>query len=81
MMNKTVIIIGKLFSKISRVLNLGNGSTWPGHIALKLNPDFIRNALDNSHVKTILIIGTNGKNNHREIIRNYSKRKQKKSIN
>ncbi len=41
---------------------MGGGSTWPGHVVLYLNKNFIKNALlDNPHLKVILITGTNGK--------------------
>lgn len=51
----------KALSLASRKLNLGNGSTWPGHIVLKLKKDYIKNVLSNSSTNTILIVGTNGK--------------------
>ncbi|HUD44345.1 MAG TPA: Mur ligase family protein [Patescibacteria group bacterium] len=60
-MNPSIILFGKLFSQISQLFNFGNGSTWPGHIALKLNRNFIQDILKNSQTKIILIAGTNGK--------------------
>jgi len=60
-MNFVILIIAKLISKISTLLNLGHGSTWPGHIALKLKNNFTRDILQNSKTKIILITGTNGK--------------------
>ncbi len=65
MLNFLLILFGKTFIHLSRLFNLGNGSTWPGHIALSLNPDFIMQTLD-SHprgvkLKTVIIAGTNGK--------------------
>ncbi|QQG40509.1 MAG: Mur ligase family protein [Candidatus Levyibacteriota bacterium] len=62
-MVKILISIGKIISQISRSLNLGNGSTWPGHIALKINKNFVRDALATSdqRLKTIIVAGTNGK--------------------
>lgn len=61
MKNTSLILFGKTLSQLFRTLNLGNGSTWPGHIALKGNPHFIRDMLEQSKIKTILIAGTNGK--------------------
>jgi len=62
MINFFLIIIGKLLSLISTTLKLGNGSTWPGHIALTVNKNFIRDIIRiNPHLKIILIAGTNGK--------------------
>lgn len=54
-------VIGKTISQISKRLNRGNGSTWPGHIALKGNKFFIREFLKNSQMKIIIVAGTNGK--------------------
>ncbi|MBF8250167.1 MAG: hypothetical protein HW400_768 [Candidatus Levybacteria bacterium] len=61
MINVVLIIIGKFFSTFSLLLNAGSGSTWPGHIALSINKNFIKDVLKNSKVKIILIAGTNGK--------------------
>ncbi len=61
MINLLIILFGKAFIFFSQILNLGNGSTWPGHIALRLNPKFIKNVLSNSKTKVIIIAGTNGK--------------------
>ena len=61
MLNSIIIISCKFISLISKKLNLGHGSTWPGHIALKLNPNFINQILSKSKTKVILITGTNGK--------------------
>ena len=60
-MNALLIIFGKSLSIISRFLNVGSGSTWPGHIALSINKNFIKDLLKSSKVKVILIAGTNGK--------------------
>lgn len=57
-----LIITGNLIAYISRIFNFGNGSTWPGHIALFVNKNFIKEIIDaNPHLKIILIAGTNGK--------------------
>ena len=60
-MNFLILLLGKSLSKISKFLNLGHGSTWPGHIALKLNPNFTKQLLKKSKTKIILVTGTNGK--------------------
>jgi len=60
-MNFLILFLGKVISKISKALNVGYGSTWPGHIALKLNPNFINQVLQKSRTKIILVTGTNGK--------------------
>jgi len=60
-MNTLLILFGNLLSSISRFFNLGSGSTWPGHITLFLNPNFIQQILEKNNLKIILIAGTNGK--------------------
>lgn len=61
-MNYFLILFGKLVIKISQLLNLGSGSTWPGHIALAINDKFIEQVIDkNKNLKIIVIAGTNGK--------------------
>ena len=61
MLNKVIIFFCKLISIFSKSFNLGHGSTWPGHIALKLNPLFINQVLGQSSTEVILVTGTNGK--------------------
>ncbi|MEK7558965.1 MAG: Mur ligase family protein [Patescibacteria group bacterium] len=56
------LLIGKLISFISKFFNLGSGSTWPGHMAIESDPNFIKKILRrNLNLKVILIAGTNGK--------------------
>lgn len=50
-----------MLSSMVQGLNLGNGSTWPGHIALKTNKHIIRDLLAKTKMQVILIAGTNGK--------------------
>ena len=62
-MNGFLILFGKLLSIFSRYFNLGSGSTWPGHTALSINNNFIKDILkaNGQRLKTILVAGTNGK--------------------
>jgi UDP-N-acetylmuramyl tripeptide synthase len=60
-MTTILIIIGKLVAFMSRITNKGNGSTWPGHIALFFQKTFIKDILANAKTQIILIAGTNGK--------------------
>jgi UDP-N-acetylmuramyl tripeptide synthase len=59
--------IASLFSAKSinlgiQKFKLGAGSTWPGHIALKIDPEIIKKLLNkNPQLKIILVAGTNGK--------------------
>lgn len=59
--NFFAVFSGKTVSWLIKEYSLGAASTWPGHIALKLNPTFIRDYLKNKKIKIILIAGTNGK--------------------
>lgn len=69
MRNSSIILLGKSLSKVSKRLNLGHGSTWPGHLALKMNAAFIENLLKNSKTKVIMVAGTNGKTTTARMIR------------
>lgn len=70
MKNILLILFGKLLIKLSLFLNLGSGSTWPGHIALKLNDRFIEEIIDkNKDLKIIVIAGTNGKTTSTALIK------------
>jgi len=70
MLNTGLFLIGKTFSKISKLFNLGSGSTWPGHIALSVNKNFIKDLIKkNKNLKIILIAGTNGKTTTSKLIR------------
>ena len=53
------VYISKSINKIINVFHLGAGYTWPGHLALKINPritDFIHFPKG-----IVLVSGTNGK--------------------
>lgn len=63
------LLLGKSVSKGSRILNKGTGSTWPGHITLKLDTQFVRSTLGkNPNLKVILVAGTNGKTTTTKLI-------------
>ena len=60
--NVIFLIIGKIVLKLLRFLRVGSGSTWPGHIILFLNKNFIKQLLSvNKNLKTVFVTGTNGK--------------------
>ncbi len=61
-MNLLLVFLGKFIIFVSRFLNIGHGSTWPGHVALLINKNFIKEIISNNpQLKIILIAGTNGK--------------------
>ena len=65
MLNLLALLVGKAIIFLSNSLNLGSGSTWPGHIALWLNSNFIKEILRSNprglRLKVVIIAGTNGK--------------------
>ncbi|MBI3069744.1 MAG: DUF1727 domain-containing protein, partial [Candidatus Levybacteria bacterium] len=65
---------------ISSRFGIGSGSTWPGHIALSLNKNFIRDVLTtkDQRPKTILIAGTNGKTTTGKLIQTILENNEKK---
>ena len=69
-MNLLLILVGKFILFFSKTFNLGSGSTWPGHIALEINPNFIRQVLKkNPDLKIVLVAGTNGKTTTATLLR------------
>lgn len=70
MINSFLILLGKFISLLSRLANRGNGSTWPGHIALSINKNFIKDILaaNDQRLATILVVGTNGKTTTSKLI-------------
>lgn len=60
LLTRLAIILGKLVSFISTTFGLGAGATWPGEIALRINPRILQTlAAKAQHI--ILVAGTNGK--------------------
>ncbi len=59
--NSIILRVSEVTSSIIKLFGIGSGSTWPGHIALALNPNFIEEVLSSSSIKTVLVVGTNGK--------------------
>jgi UDP-N-acetylmuramyl tripeptide synthase len=57
---RLAIIFGKLVSILSKTFALGAGATWPGEIALRIQPRILR-ILSENVKHTILVAGTNGK--------------------
>jgi UDP-N-acetylmuramyl tripeptide synthase len=68
-MDSSLISAGKFISFISRTITQGNGSTWPGHFALKLNNNFIHDVVKKNSTKVIFIAGTNGKTTTSTLLR------------
>ncbi len=79
-MNSIFIFLGKLIIYFSKTFNLGSGSTWPGHIALNVNKNFINDVLktNDNRLKTVLIAGTNGKTTTGKLIQTILEKNGKK---
>lgn len=71
---RVISVLALLSEKLIRLLHLGAGSTWPGHIALKADPQFISHILKRSRVKIVLIAGTNGKTTTSTLLRHLLER-------
>lgn len=64
-----IIFFSKLTSFISKITKRGSGSTWPGHLALKADKNFIPDIIKkNPNLKIILVAGTNGKTTTSKLI-------------
>lgn len=60
-MRQIPILAGKSISKATKLLNR-SGSTWSGHLALKIDSEFVKKILKkNPGLKIVLVAGTNGK--------------------
>lgn len=73
------LLTGKTFLYALRLGKLGNGSTWPGHIALRFDKYFVKDILSkNPHLKIILVAGTNGKTTTAQMIHHILEKSGKK---
>lgn len=75
-----LIIIARMVSFVSRVLNIGMGGTWPGEIALRLKPDILTILCRNIKEGVILISGTNGKTTTAHLLKTILEKDGKKVI-
>jgi lipid II isoglutaminyl synthase (glutamine-hydrolysing) len=52
----------KFAGALIQLFNVGSGSTWPGHLALSIQSNFVKKLLSqNKHLKIVVVAGTNGK--------------------
>ena len=77
-MNLVLILFGKMLVFLNSFLNLGSGSTWPGHIALGINKNFLKDTLAKRKLKIILVAGTNGKTTTGKLIQTILEKNGKK---
>lgn len=65
-----VIILTKIIASFMRFFHIGHGTTWPGEIALIFDKHFVGEIIKkNKHLKTIVVIGTNGKTTSVKLIK------------
>jgi len=69
MENLFLVLLGKVFGLVIKLLKLGSGSTWPGHVALLINDDFVEEILYKNSLKIVVIAGTNGKTTTSKLIK------------
>lgn len=65
-----IVSLTRLVGEISRLLNVGAGATWPGEIALILQPNIASILAKHLRKGIILIVGTNGKTTTSLMIKN-----------
>ncbi len=58
---RLAIIVGKFTHNFLKILKIGSGSTWPGHLALKIDPKIISKLEARLSGGSVLVTGTNGK--------------------
>jgi lipid II isoglutaminyl synthase (glutamine-hydrolysing) len=65
-----ILALTKTVAFLIRAGRVGHGFTWPGEIALRLSDGFIGTMMEkNAHLKTVVIVGTNGKTTSAKITR------------
>lgn len=74
------VILGKCIGFFIRFFSLGNASTWPGEIILRIHANFIRDIAKKSKIKIILISGTNGKTTTAKLLSYLLKKEGEKVI-
>ncbi len=79
MRTRLAFLSGKIMDVFIRLFHLGAGSTWPGEIALRIDAFFIRRILSGSKIRTIIVVGTNGKTTTSSMI-TYGLVKAKKTV-
>jgi len=56
-----LILISKIAYRVIKLLKMGSGHTWPGHITLKLFPNILEIIKEKLPNKVVVVSGTNGK--------------------
>ena len=74
------IALGKAIILFGQVFKLGSGSTWPGYIALLIDPSLVNKIIDRSKTKIVVIAGTNGKTTTGKLISEILKANKKRVL-
>jgi len=69
MRRQVAFLVARLADWFIHAFSLGSGSTWPGHIALKIDPHIVAGMLRQSDCQVVLVAGTNGKSTTASMIR------------
>lgn len=75
-----ITVLTKLTNQIIKILKLGAGYTWPGHLALKLDSNLLRNKRLHPSKGFIFIAGTNGKTTTSKLITHILRKKGLKVV-
>lgn len=73
-----LILLGKSFSKLSKIARIGAGGTWPGEIALSLQPHILSLFFARVESGIVLIVGTNGKTTTSKMVQEILSNTQRK---
>lgn len=74
------IYLAKIVAAVSRLFNLGAGSTWPGHLAFEQDKQILSWLVSQLKGGVILIAGTNGKTTTSKMIRTILEHGLKKKV-
>ena len=80
-MFRIALFVSKFVDWSIHLFNLGSGSTWPGEVALRIDPLFVQHMIEKTLLQTILIVGTNGKTTTAALIAHGLHKKGKRTIN
>jgi len=60
-METIISLVGSVLSTFLKVFRIGSGNTWPGEIALKIEPHILQKLVSRIQKGIIIVAGTNGK--------------------
>lgn len=69
------LAVARLAAWCIPLLGLGSGSTWPGQLALMIDPIIVKKRIQERHLQVVLVAGTNGKTTTSSMIRTLIEKK------